>query len=132
MDASRPQVLEIDMQTAYGRLQGKLAVPPSPIRLSELAYSFLSFDQRLIDMAAAADRKGGHAVSCRKGCSACCRQIVPLSPAEAWMIADLVRSLPLERRTALLERFAGIRARLQGADFGRRFGESTFPPERIV
>lgn len=132
MDATQPQILEIDMRTAYGRLKARLAVPPNPIRLSELAFSFLSLDGRLIDMAAAADRKGGHQVSCRKGCSACCQQIVPLSPAEAWMIADMVRSLPLERRTSLLERFTAIRSRLQGADFGQRFRESTFSLDRIA
>lgn len=132
MSATQPQVLEIDLRTAFGRLKGRLAVPSHPIRLSELAYNLLSLDMRLIDMAAAADAKGGHQVSCRKGCSACCTQIVPLSPAEAWMIADMVRSMPLDRRTVLLERFASIRARLQGAGFGQRFQESNFSLGRIA
>lgn len=132
MGSSQPQVLEIDMQTAYGRLKGRLAVPPHPIRLSELAFSLLSLDERLIDMAAAADLKGGHRVSCRKGCSACCRQVVPLSPAEAWMLADMVRSMPLERRTLLLERFTAIHARLHDAGFAPRFRDTAFAPERIV
>lgn len=120
-DAAQPQVLSIDMTTPFGRLKGRLQVPPQPIRLSELAYNFLAFDDQLIRMASGADAKAGHSISCRKGCSACCNQIVPVSPAEAWMLLDLVRSFPPERRAAVLARFQAIRDRLAAEDFGSRF-----------
>lgn len=124
MDAPRPRFLEIDMETGFGRLKGKLGVPPGPIRLAELAFSFLAMDEQIIKLAVAADAKAGHSVSCRKGCTACCKQIIPLSPAEAWMIADLVRSLPLERRGRLLGRFQSIRGRLEEVGFGDRYRQT--------
>ena len=99
MNQMPSQTLEIDLPTRYGRVQGKLAVPPRPMRLAELDFNFLSMDERLISMAVAADAKEGNKVSCAKGCSACCNQIVPLSPAEAFMLFDMVRSFPPERRT---------------------------------
>jgi Fe-S-cluster containining protein len=47
----------------------------------------------------------GIPVSCRKGCGACCRQVVPVSPAEAFMIARLVKSFPAPKKSRLERRF---------------------------
>lgn len=121
MNQMPSQTLEIDLPTRYGRVQGKLAVPPRPMRLAELAFNFLSMDERLISMAVAADAKEGNKVSCAKGCSACCNQIVPLSPAEAFMLFDMVRSFPPERRAHVLERFTKVRTRLETEGFGERY-----------
>ncbi|MEO6094677.1 MAG: YkgJ family cysteine cluster protein [Fibrobacteria bacterium] len=115
-----PQTLQIDLQTRFGRVQGNLAVPPGAIRLAELAWNSMAIDERLIGMAVAAEARQGRQVSCKKGCGACCYQAVPLSPAEAWMIADVVASLPADRKAATLERFAAAKARLSEAGFGER------------
>lgn len=37
---------------------------------------------------AAAGGRGAEAISCRKGCGACCRQLATISPAEAWALMD--------------------------------------------
>ncbi len=121
MNPTANQVIEIDLKTRYGHVQGKLAIPPLPIRLSELAYSFLSMDERLIQMASTADTKAGNKISCAKGCSACCSQLVPISPAEAFMLFEMVRSFPLNRKTAILEKFAQTNNRLGMADFEERY-----------
>lgn len=55
------------------------------------------------DLAIAA---GGRPVSCRAGCAACCRQIVPISVVEARAIARAVDALPDDRRRATRARFA--------------------------
>src|SRR5262245_6458524 len=44
----------------------------------------------------------GRSVSCRKGCGACCRQVVPVSPSEARDLARLVAALPEPRRSAVV------------------------------
>jgi Fe-S-cluster containining protein len=116
----RPQTLHIDLQTRFGRIKGNLSVPTGPVRLAELAWNSMAIDERLIGMAVAAEAKQGRQVSCKKGCVACCYQAVPLSPAEAWMIADVVASLPADRKAAALERFAAAKARLAEAGFGDR------------
>src|SRR5713101_4000764 len=56
--------------------------------------------------------KGIH-VSCKKGCGACCRQLVPISETEARMIRDLVESMPEPRRSEVRQRFAAARTKLQ-------------------
>jgi len=44
-------------------------------------------------------------VSCRKGCDTCCRQMVPISPTEAYALAALMETLPPERTATILARF---------------------------
>ncbi len=116
----RPKTLQIDLQTRYGRIKGNLSVPPGAVRLAEMAWNAMAIDERLIGMAVASEAKQGRQVSCKKGCGACCRQAVPLSPAEAWMIADVVASLPPDRKAEALARFATAKQRLADAGFGER------------
>lgn len=122
-----PRMLQIDLQTRFGPIKGNLAVPPGAMRLSELAWNAMAIDERLVGMAVASEAREGRQVSCKKGCGACCRQAVPLSPAEAWMIADLVASMPPERKAEVLTRFAAAGKRLREEGFGDRSttGKST-------
>jgi Fe-S-cluster containining protein len=115
-----PRIIRVDIRTRYGRIQGNLAVPPGGMRLAELAWNVMALDDRLVAMAARAEAAAGRPVSCAKGCGACCRQAVPVSPAEAWMLADHVASLPPADRQAVRERFARVRERLAGAGFADR------------
>jgi Fe-S-cluster containining protein len=57
----------------------------------------------------------GQTISCKKGCGACCRQLVPLPPTEARRLRDLVNELPQQRRSEIQARFADARSRLQQA-----------------
>ncbi len=57
----------------------------------------------------------GECVSCKAGCGACCRQIVPISDVEARLIQDLVEHMPEPRRSLIRLRFAEARAKLQEA-----------------
>ena len=93
-----PEVLTLEIEVAEGTLRAALAVPPRPLRLAELAWNFMGISDRMTAMAVKREARQGRAVSCTKGCGACCRQLVPLSPPEAWMIADLVAGLPEARR----------------------------------
>ncbi len=115
-----PPILEIDIKTPFGRLRGNLPVPGSKLRLSELAWNVMALDDRLVGMAVAAEAKQGRHVSCSKGCGACCRQAVPVSPAEAWMLADVVAALPPARKAEVLARFAAAWERLHAEGFAER------------
>jgi Fe-S-cluster containining protein len=80
----------------------------------------MPLDDKLVGMAVAAEAKQGRQVSCGKGCGACCRQAVPVSPAEAWMLADVVAALPAARKTEVLARFAAAWERLHAEGFSER------------
>jgi Fe-S-cluster containining protein len=65
------------------------------------------------------------AVSCRAGCGACCRQLVPLAPSEARALARLVDALPEPRRSLIRGRFESALRRLAAADLLSRMRTHT-------
>jgi Fe-S-cluster containining protein len=58
---------------------------------------------------------GGAQISCKAGCGACCKQLVPISTVEAKRLAALVTSMPPARRDELRARFVAAVARLEQA-----------------
>ena len=77
----------IDIETPDGRLPpAQVAVPDSPLGLSELAPPLFSLCDGIVGLAVAKAARSGHAVSCRPGCGVCCRQMVPVSIPEAFFI----------------------------------------------
>jgi Fe-S-cluster containining protein len=50
-------------------------------------------------------RSGGESITCKAGCAACCRMLIPIAPAEAVRLAEVVAEMPEERRRAVEERF---------------------------
>lgn len=66
----------------------------------------------------------GKAISCRKGCGACCRQLVPISRTEGERLLQLVEAMPPVRRIALESRFAAAEAAIDAAGLRERGGRS--------
>jgi Fe-S-cluster containining protein len=96
------------IETPAGVVKATLGVPEQ-MRLAHLAYAVLPIAERLAALAARTTP-----VSCRPRCAGCCRQLVPVSPAEAWFLADLVQEEAV--RTAFAEandayERSGLRAR---------------------
>lgn len=101
-----PEVIGLELEVPEGRLRANLALPPKPLRLAELALNTMGISDRLVDLGVKRDERAGNAVSCRRGCAACCRQVVALSPPEAWLIADVVAGMSPARRAEVLAGFA--------------------------
>jgi Fe-S-cluster containining protein len=62
----------------------------------------------------------GKEISCRKGCGACCRQLVPVSRTEGEALLALVEAMPKERRKAVRARFSAAEAAIVGAGLAER------------
>src|SRR5436190_15336033 len=73
------------------------------------------FANQVTDHATARVEAAGLRISCAKGCGACCRQLVPVSPVEARHLSAVVEAMPPERAAAVRERFAAARARMADA-----------------
>jgi Fe-S-cluster containining protein len=97
------------------KYEARLTVPAGPCAPARLLPSLRPLAEALLDVAVSRARSEGLSVSCAKGCGACCRQLVPISPTEAREIARLVDGLPEPRRTAIRDRFAKARQALAGA-----------------
>lgn len=101
----------VDLPTPYGRFQTVLIFPESEIRLSDLAREIFRHWERIMDMMLAAKGIPAQTISCAKGCGACCRQAVPISPPEALVLAECFESFPPDRQKILARRFASAQDR---------------------
>ena len=60
-------------------------------------------------------RQTGQPISCKAGCGACCRMMVPISLFEAGALADWIRSQPEAKQQELAQRFESALAKLAEA-----------------
>lgn len=101
------------------RIAHPITVPTGPVAAADVVPALQGLVNAVVTAAEA-----GKAISCRKGCGACCRQLVPISRTEAERLMVTVASLPAERRTTLEVRFAAAEAALAAADLKERKGRS--------
>lgn len=80
-------------------------LPDQPLRPVELLPVLLSFTDAVVSMSETRAAENGETISCRAGCGACCRQLVPVSEPEALHLAGLVAGMPPDRRARVEERF---------------------------
>jgi Fe-S-cluster containining protein len=101
------------------RIAHTITVPERAIEAAEIVPVLQGLVNAVVDASAS-----GKAVSCRKGCGACCRQLVPLSRTEGERLLQVVDALPPARRATVKERFAAAEARIAQAGLTDRAGRS--------
>jgi Fe-S-cluster containining protein len=123
-DSSRPPIVRLELRVLNERVSVAVPQPPNPARLDELLPLVRSIDDAVVALAVRRTEAGGQAVSCRKGCSACCRaQPVPVTPPEAYALLRLVEALPVPRRAEVRRRFADRVQRLHKAGLLAKYVE---------
>lgn len=105
----------IELSIAGRPLHLSLEVPAGPTRRRALLPIFRGIADSVVDISVQAVEARGERVSCRKGCGACCRQLVPITEPEAHALRDLVDHMPPQRRAVVEARFADARERLERA-----------------
>jgi len=90
-------------------------VPAGPTNLTQILPVLQALDDSFIDGAITPINATGSGASCKAGCGACCRQIVPLSLFEAEALADWIGTLPDFQQQELKHRFEEALNRLAGA-----------------
>ncbi len=89
--------------------------PEGPCGAEALLPDVQRFGDQITNHAVRQVEGQGLKVSCAKGCGACCRQMVPISPTEARHLARLVEQMSTSRAAEVRARFEGARARMAGA-----------------
>jgi Fe-S-cluster containining protein len=107
--------VSFSLRIGEGTLNASLAVPAGKTTLTNLLPILQDFDSSMIDRVVGEAAEAGHPISCRKGCGACCRQMVPLSIFEAELLGEWFDTLPKERQAELEERFRRALIRLKEA-----------------
>lgn len=98
-------IARFKLKIAGAELEASASLPTEPTRTSEMLPVFRSLTDTIVNMSVEAVKDQGLSISCKAGCGACCRQMVPVSEHEARSLAALVDSLPEERQAVIRERF---------------------------
>lgn len=114
-DESTPSRTEFNLRLKFGddEFVAKVSLPTAPMRPIDLLPVLQRLDDAVVDAAVAVAARQGKTISCRAGCGACCRQLVPISRTEALGLAQLIAAMPEDRRAHVLGRFHDATAALQ-------------------
>ncbi len=110
-------------------LEAQLTVPTRPTPLRVLLPMVHALTNAIVDAAAQKVEEEGKIISCKKGCGACCRQMVPIAPSEARRLRELVQELPEPRRSAILARFAVAKQRMEAAGLWQKMNARDHLPQ---
>lgn len=83
----------------------ELVVPDGEVAFEDTLPVLQQLTDFIVAREAAAAEASGRAISCRAGCGACCRQLVPISQAEARALVRLVAAMPEPGRSRVRRRF---------------------------
>ena len=110
-----PDLRRVLVQLTVGgrKLDLRVEVPTAPIAPASLLPLYRGLADRLTAISMEVAEGKGDKVACRKGCAACCRQVVAVSALEARELVKLVERMPEPQRSRVKERFAQARRRLE-------------------
>jgi Fe-S-cluster containining protein len=128
MTESTPKTVTVNFKFAVGEgsFDASAVVPEGECNLTELLPVLQSIDDSLLSAVSEQLGENGLSISCKAGCGACCRQMVPLSIFEAEALSTWIATLAPETRQILAQRFhqallslssAGIVERLVSQDW---------------
>ena len=113
----RTEQINVAMTVFGDPVEMSMSVPAEPVKLRRMLPLLRQMSNGFVGAAEEQVAAAGKSVSCRAGCGACCRQLVPVSETEAFELSELVKSMPEPRRSVIRERFAEGLARLRSAGF---------------
>jgi Fe-S-cluster containining protein len=105
--SASPEIVSVEFSIPYGdgEITGTAEVPSGRTNLTQLLPILQALDDSFVSAAASEAVAAGRTISCKAGCGACCRQLVPISVFEAEALAAWVRTLPEFQQQELATRF---------------------------
>ena len=83
-----------------GKMEASVNLPEGEVTVTQLLPVLQGLTSRIVDGVTEGER-----ISCKAGCGACCRQVVPISVFEAEGLATWIRGLPPDQQEMLEARF---------------------------
>jgi len=97
--------VEFTLNLGDSQISATAVVPAGHTNLTRILPVLQAFDDSFIADVASKSAEDGRTVSCKAGCGACCRQMVPISIYEAEALSAWIRTLPESRQQELAQRF---------------------------
>ncbi len=116
MDAQeQSERLDIAVKTPAGPVTATVELPPGFVPVTQIVPLMRKLGEQAQALEQQRSVASGQAISCAKGCAACCRMLVPVSPPEAFALRAMVAGLPAERHQAYLRSTEDALAQLDRA-----------------
>jgi len=107
--------LKLHIHMSDGDHEISAPFPTGPVKVMEMLPLARRISEGITAVAIEGALSQGGNISCRAGCGACCSQLVPIAPAEAVRLAEVVEAMPEGRRGAVRTRFESAVKRLREA-----------------
>src|ERR1700679_2489611 len=101
------ETVQVDFTLAVGpgRLDASVVVPAGNVTLTQILPAIQDLTTNIVGSVIQIVQSEGRQISCKAGCGACCRQLVPLSIFEAEALAEWSATLPEAHQEELRQRF---------------------------
>lgn len=106
---------QVSLKTPAGNLEASISAPTQVIPISDIVPLLRSFGERAMGMEEEKHTSIGVTISCQKGCAACCRMMVPVSPPEAFSLKRAISRLSEVQQTHIQARITDTQAKLNEA-----------------
>lgn len=117
---------KVDLTISGRKLHLEMALPTAPTNPKKLLPLFQSLADTIVKIGIENAEAVGGRISCKAGCGACCRQLVPISKPEAHRLRDVVNEMPAARRDEILRRFDAAHQKLTAAGLMERLAARDF------
>jgi Fe-S-cluster containining protein len=97
--------VSFSLPVAEGFLNASANLPTGYTTLTQLLPIIQNLENAIVDRIGQEAEHTGTPISCRAGCGACCRQLVPVSFFEAEALTEWISTLPPARRAEIEQRF---------------------------
>jgi Fe-S-cluster containining protein len=97
---------QVELTVKGRQLKMQFDVADAVVPPGDLLPLFRAVAESIMDIAVRDLAQAGTRISCKMGCGACCRQLVPISAMEAREIGRVVARMPEPRRSEIRRRFA--------------------------
>ncbi len=106
MQEQEPRRVSVAFELSYADrvIEASADIPDALMRVADMMPLVLALTDAVVGMAASAAEETA-TVTCGPSCGACCRQLVPVSEAEARYLAERVAEMPPGRRESVKARF---------------------------
>jgi Fe-S-cluster containining protein len=132
MSMQATERFEIALNTRAGRLTTAVDVPTAFVPVTAIVPLMRRLGEEAQALEEAQASAEGKTRSCKKGCAACCRMMVPIAAPEALALTEFIRLLPGEQQERIAQRLATSKSILLAHGLWHRLveiGESSQPPD---
>lgn len=105
----------IALRLPAGGVELEVEAPDADVPVDRVLPLARALADKVVELTVLDVEEHGRSISCRAGCGACCRQLVPIGTPEAHRIAALVEAMPEPRRDEVRRRFAEAVRRLDAS-----------------